>query len=150
MADGETVALGGIALTVTDLGPGESPHDSIWSAVGEPRTVFSGDVAYDRTHCYLADGFHEGWLAQHRARCARELPAGATLHPGHGEPCGLEVLDWQEGYIATFLEAVAAADWPIATPPTRWSRGCSSTCRRTSCEFLMELSVEPLAAALAA
>src|SRR6478735_3466296 len=47
-----------------------------------PATVFSADVAYDRRHCYLADGFHEQWLAN-IARLRAELPAGATLHPGH-------------------------------------------------------------------
>src|SRR3954468_20341986 len=29
--DGETIELGDIALTVTDLGPSESPADSIWT-----------------------------------------------------------------------------------------------------------------------
>ncbi len=144
VADGEVVTLGGIALRVTDLGPGESPHDSLWSLVGEPRTVFSGDVAYDRRHCYLADGQYEGWLRT-IARVRAELPAGATLHPGHGEPCGLEVLDWQEGYIAAFLEAVGQLATPDAVVARMLEYLPSDELR-----FLMELSVEPLAAALAA
>ena len=84
VADGETVSLGVISLRVTDLGPGESPHDSIWSLEDEGRRqVFSGDLFYDRMHCYLADGFHREWLANiDRAR--REFPSGVTLYPGHG------------------------------------------------------------------
>ena len=100
----------GIALAVTDLGPGESPHDSIWPLADDRRVVFSADVAYDRHHGYLADGFHTQWL-DNVARLRRELPAGATLHPGHREPSGIEVLDWQQGYIETLQAAVADADW---------------------------------------
>jgi hypothetical protein len=93
-------ALDGIRLRVTDLGPNESPHDSIWALEDSDRQVFSADLAYDRHHCYLADGFHQEWL-QNLRRAQSELPAGVTLHAGHGEPCGAEVLDWQEGCINT-------------------------------------------------
>src|SRR4051812_36978101 len=143
-ADGQVVRFGSIALRVTDLGPGESPHDSLWSLVGHPRTVFSGDVAYDRRHCYLADGQHEGWLRT-IARLRAELPAGTTLHPGHGEPCGVEALDWQEGYLATFLAAVASGE-----PREAIVRRMLDYLPTDELRFLMELSIEPLQAALAA
>src|SRR6516165_4205004 len=79
VGDGELITLGGIALRVTDLGPNESPHDSIWTLQDPDRHVFSADLAYDRHHCYLADGFHRQWIANiERARA--ELPAGVTLH----------------------------------------------------------------------
>jgi glyoxylase-like metal-dependent hydrolase (beta-lactamase superfamily II) len=147
VADGETLYLDGIALTVTDLGPGESPHDSIWTLDG--RTVFSADVAYDRRHGYLADGFHEQWLAN-IARLRADLPAGATLHPGHGEPCGLEVLEWQEGYIETVLAAVREADW---SRPEEAQRAAVERIRAylpsSELQFLVELSLQPLAQQLA-
>jgi glyoxylase-like metal-dependent hydrolase (beta-lactamase superfamily II) len=149
VADGETVQLDGIALTVTDLGPGESPHDSIWTLGGDGRTVFSADVAYDRRHCYLADGFHEEWLGN-IARLLGELPPGTTLHPGHGEPCGLEVLDWQERYIATLLAAVRSADWADVEAA---SAGVAARMHEylptQELEFLMQLSIAPLAEQLA-
>ncbi len=150
VADGETVTLDGIALRVTDLGPGESPHDSIWTLAGDGRTVFSADVAYDRRHCYLADGFHKEWLGN-IARLRSELPPGTTLHPGHGEPCGLEVLDWQERYIETLLEAVRSADWSDAAAAnaavvTRMREYLPTQ----ELEFLMQLSIAPLADQLAA
>jgi glyoxylase-like metal-dependent hydrolase (beta-lactamase superfamily II) len=148
VSDGKTVRLDGVALTVTDLGPGESPHDSVWALEGDGRTVFSADVAYDRRHGYLADGFHAEWLAN-ITRLRAELPAGTTLHPGHGEPCGLEVLDWQEGYITTVLDAVREADW--ARPDE--ARTTAMECIRAylpaqELQFLVELSLDPLAAQL--
>ena len=149
VADGETVSLEGISLRVTDLGPGESPHDSIWWLEGGGgRQVFSGDLAYDRRHCYLADGFHREWRANiDRAR--REFPSGVTLHPGHGLPCGTEVLDWQEGYITTFLDAVARADW---SDPDAARATVAATMLEylptDELRFLMELSIDPIAAQL--
>jgi glyoxylase-like metal-dependent hydrolase (beta-lactamase superfamily II) len=149
-ADGEVVDAGGVALRVTDLGPGESPHDSIWQLVEDRRIVFSADVAYDRHHGYLADGFHAEWLAN-IARLRRELPGGATLHPGHGEPCGIEVLDWQQGYIETLLSAVAGADWSDREAAhAAISASMHAYLPSDALAFLMELSIEPLAAQLVA
>jgi glyoxylase-like metal-dependent hydrolase (beta-lactamase superfamily II) len=139
VADGETVELGDIALTVTDLGPSESPADSLWALATDPRRIFSADLAYDRTHCYLADGFASEWLANLR-RLRAELPPGSTLHPGHGEPGGLELLDWQEGYIETMLRA-------IRTPGVDVAATMRSYLPSEKLAFLMELSVAPLAAA---
>jgi glyoxylase-like metal-dependent hydrolase (beta-lactamase superfamily II) len=143
--DGDLVALDGIRLRVTDLGPGESPHDSIWALEDADRRVFSADLAYDRHHCYLADGFHQRWLAN-IARARQELPNGVTLHPGHGEPCGTEALDWQEGYITTFLEAVTAADWSdIVTARAEVIAQMLDYLPTSRLQFLMELSIDPVA-----
>lgn len=141
----EVLALDGIRLRVTDLGPNESPHDSIWALEDPDRQVFSADLAYDRHHCYLADGFHEEWL-ENIARARAGLPAGVTLHPGHGEPCGAEALDWQEGYIKTFLEAVRTADWsdPEAARAAVIARMLEFL-PSGALQFLMELSIDPVA-----
>jgi glyoxylase-like metal-dependent hydrolase (beta-lactamase superfamily II) len=148
VTDGETIRLDGIALTVSDLGPGECPHDSIWTLEGDGRTVFSADVAYDRRHCYLADGYYENWLAN-IARLREDLPKGTTLHPGHGEPCGTEVLDWQERYIETLIDAVRTANW---TEPLEARSEIVERMRdllpTDELQFLMELSIDPLAAKL--
>jgi glyoxylase-like metal-dependent hydrolase (beta-lactamase superfamily II) len=140
VADGETVELGDVELTVTDLGPSESPADSIWTLTREPRRVFSADIAYGRTHCYLADGFAEQWLAN-MARLRAQLDPGTTLHPGHGEPGGLELLDWQQAYIETMLAAVGEA-------PERAAEAMRRFLPSEELAFLMELSVEPLLSAL--
>lgn len=142
--DDSVLALDGIRLRVTDLGPNESPHDSIWTLEDSDRQVFSADLAYDRHYCYLADGFHQEWL-ENLGRARTELPPGVTLHPGHGEPCGAEVLHWQEGYINTFLEAVTKADWSDpeqarAEVTTRMLEYLPSD----ALQFLMELSIDPV------
>jgi glyoxylase-like metal-dependent hydrolase (beta-lactamase superfamily II) len=147
VADGETLSFDGAELRAVDLGPGESPHDSMWVLEGA-GAVFCGDQAYGRMHSYLADGFHEEWLG-HIERLTGELPAGTTLHIGHGEPASLDLLEWQRGYITAFVDAVREADW--AEPDAATASVAAAMRRRLPSEelaFLMELSVAPLAAQL--
>jgi glyoxylase-like metal-dependent hydrolase (beta-lactamase superfamily II) len=146
--DGAELSFGDIELTVRDLGPGESPHDSVWF-LGEPKTtVFSGDQAYNRMHGFLADGYWEDWLA-HIQALAAELPPDATLHPGHGKPGGLDLLTWQRGYIERFIDAVHAADWIDAE---RATDEVMATLREyvggEDLLFLAQLSVVPVAVRL--
>ena len=77
------------------------------------------------------------------------MAQGTTLHPGHGEPCGTEVLDWQAGYINAFVEAIRDANWSHADAAR------SSVVRKMQhylptgrLQFLMELSIDPIAAQL--
>jgi glyoxylase-like metal-dependent hydrolase (beta-lactamase superfamily II) len=148
--DGQTVELGGASFTVLDLGPGESPHDSIWLLDGRGAHVFAGDQAYNGMHAYLADGFHEEWLA-HIARLRGELPPSATLYVGHGQPGGLELLERQARYVEAFVAAVRDADWH---DPDRARRAVIEAMTQIlptdQLQFLMELSVEPLAQQLSA
>ena len=145
---GAELAFGDIELVVRDLGPGESPHDSVW-LLGEDRsTVFCGDQGYNQMHCYLADGHWERWLANLDALAA-ELPDGVTLMPGHGDQAGRELLDWQRGYIHRFVAAVRAGDWD---DPQRAQQSVvaamSAYLPADDLRFLMELSIEPVAAKL--
>lgn len=111
VADGERVDLGGVRFRVVDLGPGESPHDSIWLLEDDAGVhgAFTGDLAYGHMHAYLADGEHAAWLANiERARGL--LGEGLTMYLGHGEPAPAgPLLDWQARYIRTFLAAVRSA-----------------------------------------
>lgn len=150
VGDGETVRLGEIGLTVTDLGPSESPADSIWTLEADPHRVFSADLAYNRKHSYLADGFYERWL-QNIETQRGALAAGATLHPGHGEPMGVEALDYQQRYIEKFIESattVAEADRDQARQ--RVSGQMRELLPTEELAFLMELSIDPVIDALAA
>jgi hypothetical protein len=76
----------------------------------------------------------------------KQLPSGVTLHPGHGEPCGTEALDWQDGYINTFLDAVATSDWsePDSARQTVIARMLDYL-PSSALQFLMELSIDPVA-----
>lgn len=142
--DGEVRELGGARFRLVDLGPGESPHDAMWVLDGEDA-AFIGDQIYNRMHAYLADGHWKTWL-EHLDR----LPAGATLYPGHGEPTTAEMASWQRGYITAFVESVRAADWTDPEPAK-----ADVVARMTAylpgeeLRFLMELSIEPMAAAMA-
>jgi glyoxylase-like metal-dependent hydrolase (beta-lactamase superfamily II) len=146
--DAERVRFEDLEFTVIDLGPGESPADSLWLLGDERRTVFAGDQAYDHKHGYLADGFHDAWLSN-IARLRDELPADATLFVGHGGPLRPADLDWQVGYIETFVDAVTAADWSDRDLARRAVVDAMIAYLPTDdLRFLMELSVEPVAAGL--
>jgi glyoxylase-like metal-dependent hydrolase (beta-lactamase superfamily II) len=148
VSDGETLELGGTEFTVVDLGPSESPHDSIWLLGDDRRTVFLGDQVYDRKHAYLADCFHEQWLAN-IDRLRRELPADATLHIGHGGPVTPAHFDAQREYIETFLDAVRTADWSQPDEAKASVVGRMTRLLPTDeLQFLMELSIEPVATSL--
>jgi glyoxylase-like metal-dependent hydrolase (beta-lactamase superfamily II) len=146
--DGESLSFDDVTFTVIDLGPSESPHDSPWILGEDARTVFLGDQIYDHKHCFLADGFYAEWLANIETLRAR-FPDDAVFYIGHGGPVGREMWDWQRGYIEVFLDAVSNADWSKpeqakGTVVARMKEYESSD----ELQFLMELSIEPVAAKL--
>ena len=148
VSDGERIDLGGVTFTVLDLGPGESPHDSIWFLGDDRATVFLGDQVYDGKHAYLADGFFEDWLG-HLERLHRELPVDATLYIGHGGPVTPAQLDVQREYVESFVDAVRRGDWsqPDAARAAVIER-MTRLLPTDELRFLMELSIEPVAARL--
>jgi glyoxylase-like metal-dependent hydrolase (beta-lactamase superfamily II) len=144
--DGESLTFDGATFTVIDLGPSESPHDSPWVLGDDAKVVFLGDQIYDHKHCYLADGFYDEWLENIEALRTR-FPDDAVFYIGHGGPVGREMWDWQRGYIETFLDAVANADWsdPTLAKATVVER-MKAYEPSDELQFLMELSIEPVAA----
>lgn len=146
---GEELAFGDIELTVRDLGPGEeSPHDSIWFLGEDRRTVFSGDQGYNHVHCYLADGPWRTWLAN-LDRLAEDLPADVTLLPGHGDRAGRQLLDWQRGYVERFVDAVLIGEWSGSERAKQSvAEAIGAYLEADDLRFLMELSIEPVAARL--
>jgi glyoxylase-like metal-dependent hydrolase (beta-lactamase superfamily II) len=148
VGDGESLTFDEVTLTVIDLGPSESPHDSPWVLGGDARTIFLGDQIYDHRHCFLADGFYAEWLANIETLRAR-FPADAVFYIGHGGPVGSEMWDWQRRYIELFLDAVSNADW------SEQEQAKAAVVARMKeyepsdeLQFLMELSIEPVAAKL--
>ena len=138
VADRETVELGDIALTVTDLGPSESPADSLW-ALATSRAESSPPTSSTTARTATSPTGSRRNGSPTSAGCA-SAPPGTTLHPGHGEPGGLELLDWQQAYIETMLRA-------IRTPGVDVAATMRSYLPSETLAFLMELSVAPLAAA---
>lgn len=139
-ADGH-VELAGIDFGVQDLGPNESPADSLWLV--DERTVFAGDVAYHGTHSYLADGYFEEWLSTIH-RLETQLPAEATLYVGHGEPAGVELLAAQRTYIEAFLTVVRDhLDDDDETRRAAVVARMRELLPTDRLQFLMELSISP-------
>ena len=148
VSDGESLTFGGATFTVIDLGPSESPHDSPWILGTDERTVFLGDQIYDHKHCFLADGFHEQWL-QNIETLRRRFPPDVVFHIGHGGPVGASEFDWQRRYIETFLAAIEDADW---SEPEQAHAAVVAHMKdylpTDELQFLMELSIEPIAGQL--
>jgi glyoxylase-like metal-dependent hydrolase (beta-lactamase superfamily II) len=144
--DGESLTFDDVKFTVIDLGPSESPHDSPWVLGDDAKVVFLGDQIYDHKHCYLADGFYDEWLVNIEDLRAR-FPDDALFYIGHGGPVGREMWNWQRRYIETFLDAVADADWsdPESAKATVVAQ-MKAYEPSDELQFLMELSVEPVAA----
>jgi glyoxylase-like metal-dependent hydrolase (beta-lactamase superfamily II) len=148
LRDGESISFDGVSFTVIDLGPGESPHDSVWLVGDERLVAFAGDTAYQHMHCYLADGFWEPWL-DNIARLRKQLAPGAEVYFGHGEPTDAAPFDWQERYIGIFIEAIQQADWSDrAQAKAAVVERMTAYLPAADLQFLMELSIEPVAAKL--
>lgn len=147
VSDGDFVSFDGISFTVEDLGPGESPYDSIWTLEGTDA-VFVGDLVYNHMHAYLGDGYWAQWL-RNIATARSVLAPGAVLFPGHGDRATIEQLDWQEQYIRTFVDALMHAR-EAATSEAAVEQVTAAMKRYLPAEdllFLMQLSVPPLWAA---
>jgi glyoxylase-like metal-dependent hydrolase (beta-lactamase superfamily II) len=107
VADEESVALGDLRFTAWDFGPCESESETVW-LLGDGDLAFVGDLAFDGTHSYLADGHTHAWLdAIDRAEEA--LAGVRTLYVGHGTPSPPAVLADQRRYLLMAREAIARA-----------------------------------------
>lgn len=102
---GELVELGGVRVEVRGLGPAESHADSyLLVQTDEQRVAFIGDLAFDGTHSYTADGHTGRWL-QMLDEVAEQL-RGFRLYPGHGAPRDVDLLANQRRYLLMYREAV--------------------------------------------
>lgn len=101
LASGDVVELGGLRFELQAVGPAESHADS-YLRLGEH--VFIGDLAFNGTHPYTADGHTGRWL-----EALASLPtalAGTALHPGHGPSGDVRMLADQRRYLMMYRETV--------------------------------------------
>src|SRR5262245_28489452 len=104
VTDEESVALGDLRFTAWDFGACESECETVW-LLGDGETAFIGDLAFNGTHAYLADGRTEAWL---RAldRAEEALGGVRTLYVGHGAPGTPAVFAEQRRYLLMAREAI--------------------------------------------
>jgi glyoxylase-like metal-dependent hydrolase (beta-lactamase superfamily II) len=109
LRDSQQVTIDGLAITASELGPGESHADSIL-LVRPPKgapVAFTGDLAFHHTHPYTADGHTTAWLATlDRLAEDLELAGVGRLLPGHGPPIGPGLLADQRRYLLFYREVV--------------------------------------------
>src|SRR5262245_53257410 len=105
VVDEESVELGDLRFTAWDFGPCESESETVW-LLGDGETAFVGDLAFNGTHSYLADGHTDAWL-QALDRAEEALAAVRTLYVGHGAPIEPAVLAEQRRYLLMVREAIA-------------------------------------------
>ena len=116
LSTGDTVELGTLRFTMHSVGAAESHADSYLTLDDQ---AFIGDLAFNGTHPYTADGHGESWLAA--LDTLTEALEGATLYPGHGAPGGVGMLADQRRYLMMYRETVGrlAAGAPTLTDPQR-------------------------------
>jgi glyoxylase-like metal-dependent hydrolase (beta-lactamase superfamily II) len=107
VSDEETVALGDLRFTAWDFGPCESESETVW-LLGDGDVAFIGDLAFNGTHAYLADGHTDPWL---RAldRAEESLAGVPTLYLGHGHAATPAVFADQRRYLLMARETIARA-----------------------------------------
>jgi glyoxylase-like metal-dependent hydrolase (beta-lactamase superfamily II) len=107
LADGDAISFDGMTVSIHEVGPAESHADSFALVDlhdGHP-VAFIGDLAFDGTHPYTADGHSGAWLAA--LDILTDLLAEvAVLYPGHGEPTGPQLLADQRRYLLYYREVV--------------------------------------------
>jgi glyoxylase-like metal-dependent hydrolase (beta-lactamase superfamily II) len=107
VADGDVVEVDGATFTFTDLGPGESPADGMWTYTKDGmRSAFVGDVVANRCHSFVRDLHVPDWFGI-LDRLEKEFADQPTaMYVGHGAtPASVDALDWQRGYLNAFLHA---------------------------------------------
>lgn len=141
---GSTLRLGSLSFEVLDLGPAESPADSLY--ILSDQAWFVGDLVYSQMHAYLADGFAREWLVC-LDRLERDLGPSTVLYPGHGLPGGGGLIQAQRRYVRAFVESV---DRHLSgAPAERRAKVVADMKQLLPTEdlaFLMELSVDAFAA----
>jgi glyoxylase-like metal-dependent hydrolase (beta-lactamase superfamily II) len=107
VADEESVQLGDLRFTAWDFGPCESHSETVWLVDGG-ETAFVGDLAFNGTHVYLADGHTDAWLGA-LDRAEDSLADVRTLYVGHGAPAQPAVFSEQRRYLLMVREAIGRA-----------------------------------------
>ena len=150
--NGEAVTFDGVSFRVYEVGPGgDCNANSVWVLEDEPAAAFVGDLVFNGTHSYIADGRVLRWLANIE-RFRALLEGVATLYPGHGRAGGVELLDAQKDYLLAYCTTVLEVAGDSATTDERAKEELAGRMRRflqgAPLEFMIGLSADAVAAEL--
>jgi glyoxylase-like metal-dependent hydrolase (beta-lactamase superfamily II) len=109
--DGDSFTFDSVKFSFSDLGPGESDSDSMWTFEKDGmKHAFVGDSVANRCHCFFRDGHTSEWL-RILDRLEKEFDNNTFLYIGHGAtPSTKEAIQWQRGYIQTYVTAMHAME----------------------------------------
>lgn len=99
----------GIKVDVLEFGECESKHIAAVYLPGS-KSLLSADLVYNQAHLYLQERHLESWLARLDELEAFAKDRITTIHPGHGEAAGLELIAQTRAYLQDFAEAVKTGD----------------------------------------
>ncbi len=105
VASDSVVELGDLRFTAWDAGPAESASETVW-LLDDGSQAFVGDLAFNGTHAYLADGHTTAWL-EALERAEAELGGVRQIYVGHGLPTAPGVFAEQRRYLLMVREAIA-------------------------------------------
>jgi glyoxylase-like metal-dependent hydrolase (beta-lactamase superfamily II) len=143
---GDSIAIGGLTMTIRDVGAGESHADTIWQLT--ETAVFAGDLAYHNMHAYLADGHYGEWIETLDALHGL-LADEVTLYVGHGPPGSKELLVQQRRYVEQFVDAVRrSAGMSVDDRSAYVTTTMHEILPNDRLLFLMQLSIEPVLATI--
>jgi cyclase len=107
--EGWSVDLGGVTVEVRYYGFGQTEGDLfVW--VPEANVLWTGNPLINEGPAlpWLLDG-HAHEVEMTLTSVHADLPAGATVVPGHGPPQGTDAFGWSLGYLAALQAEIAAA-----------------------------------------
>jgi glyoxylase-like metal-dependent hydrolase (beta-lactamase superfamily II) len=150
--NGEAVTFDGVSFRVYEVGPGgDCDANSVWVLEDEPAAAFVGDLVFNGTHSYIADGRVLRWLANIE-RFRALLEGVTTLYPGHGRAGGVKLLDAQKDYLLAYCAALLEVAGDSAAADERAKEELAGKMRRilpgAPLEFMIGLSADAVAAEL--
>ena len=102
VASGDKLDFDGVSYSVLDIGPGgDAEANCVWFIEAPKRTAFLGDLTFNGTHSYVADGHLLAWLAN-LAWLERLCKGIDIAFPGHGQAAAPSALiGAQQSYLLT-------------------------------------------------
>jgi len=102
VSNGERLSFDGLTYSVLDIGSGgDAEANAVWFIEAPVSTAFLGDLTFNGTHSYVADGHLLAWLAN-LSRLERLCAGMTSVFPGHGPALAPSpLLTQQRDYLLT-------------------------------------------------